>query len=179
MTPPGTIANRCCCGQWAAMSLSASRHCRNSTSCRRRSSSRPTTLPLCATLRPSSPALSTRSSSASNPGLGNSCWLAMALMVAASPSSCGLPQWQACCAFSTPAAAGRRLPTGPARAATGDSRWCAASAGCPALTGRAPAEGTGDLRGGGIMVEQRQLAKQGAVGRLQRDAQARQRRLIQ
>lgn len=30
------------------------------------------------------------------PGLGNSCWLAMALMVAASPSSCGLPQWQAC-----------------------------------------------------------------------------------
>ncbi len=39
MTPPGTIANRCCCGQWAAMSLSASRHCRNSTSCRRRSSS--------------------------------------------------------------------------------------------------------------------------------------------
>jgi hypothetical protein len=29
------------------------------------------------------------------------------------------------------------------------------------------------------MVEQRQLAKQGAVGGLQRDAQARQRRLIQ
>ena len=81
--------------------------------------------------------------------------------------------------FLPPAAAGRRLPTGPARAAAGDSRWCAASAGSPALTGRAPAEGTGDLRGGGIMVEQRQLAKQGAVGGLQRDAQARQRRLIQ
>ena len=32
---------------------------------------------------------------------------------------------------------------------------------------------------GGIMIEQRQLVKQGAVGGLQRDAQARQRRLIQ